>query len=145
MKKLLLVVVCSCLSNLTSAQSKFDSWAELKTFHTVMSQTFHPSEEGDLKPIRARAVELHEKSVALAKSKVPTQFDNDEIRKSVINLEKGCDELKTLVAKKGTDADVTKKLSDVHDVFHTIVEKCTHKAGDGHNHDGHNHDGHNHN
>ena len=30
----------------------FASWPEIKTFHKVMSQTFHPSEEGNLQPIK---------------------------------------------------------------------------------------------
>ncbi|HSB10705.1 MAG TPA: hypothetical protein VLM38_14550, partial [Blastocatellia bacterium] len=32
-----------------------DTWNELSSFHSLMSQTFHPLEEGNLTPIRTRA------------------------------------------------------------------------------------------
>lgn len=32
------------------AQTVFDKWTALKNFHEVMSQTFHPMEDGNLEP-----------------------------------------------------------------------------------------------
>jgi len=39
-----------------------DQWPALKTFHEVLSQTFHPSEEGNLEPIKSRSEELMNKA-----------------------------------------------------------------------------------
>jgi hypothetical protein len=46
----------------TSTAQANDKWAELEAYHDVMSQTFHPAEEGKLEPIRKRAGELAEKA-----------------------------------------------------------------------------------
>jgi hypothetical protein len=35
---------------MASAQSTFDKWPAIKEFHDVMSETFHPAEEGNLAP-----------------------------------------------------------------------------------------------
>ncbi|MBL7927579.1 MAG: hypothetical protein JNK61_11800 [Bacteroidia bacterium] len=139
MKKIIMAVICFWISSAAMAQNKFDNWKELKSFHTVMSETFHPSEEGNLKPIRERADELYKKAEALSKSTIPAEINTPETHKALHKLAVGCNELKTLIDKKGNDADVTKKLSEVHDLFHTIVEKCAPKSGDSHNHEGHNH------
>jgi len=49
MQKIKYLFVCllttMAFSQTVKAQSKFEKWSELKSFHTVMSQTFHPSEE----------------------------------------------------------------------------------------------------
>lgn len=108
------------------AQSKsiFDTWPELKTFHGVMSTTFHPAEEGDLKPIRTRSGEMVEKATVLAKSKVPAEFNTPAILAAVKNLRSGSKSLHKLVKKQGSDADVTKSITALHDVFHEIVGLC---------------------
>jgi hypothetical protein len=43
---------------MTASAADSDKWNELSAFRDVMSATFHPVEEGDFKPIRARAVEM---------------------------------------------------------------------------------------
>jgi hypothetical protein len=40
---------------MASAQSTFDKWPAIKEFHDVMSETFHPAEEGNLAPIKLRS------------------------------------------------------------------------------------------
>ena len=55
------------------AQNKTE-WKELSAFHGVMSQTFHPAEEGDLKPIRERSGELVEKAKAWKASAIPADY-----------------------------------------------------------------------
>jgi hypothetical protein len=49
-------------------------WKELSAFHTVMSQTFHPAEEGDFKPIRERSGEMGEKAKAWKASAIPAEY-----------------------------------------------------------------------
>jgi hypothetical protein len=53
--KLFAVLLFSMAINAVSAQSTFDKWPAIKEFHTVMSQTFHPAEEGNLQQIKARS------------------------------------------------------------------------------------------
>lgn len=127
--KILFFVFCIAFIAIqqVSAQSIFDKWAELKSFHEVMSQTFHPSEEGDLSPIKTRSAEMIEKANLLAKSAIPAVYNTANIQRAVKSLQKGSKALHKLVKnKKGTDEQIKKSLSDLHDVFHEIVGLCKH-------------------
>jgi hypothetical protein len=121
---LLSIVSMLLLSNVAKAQSKFDLWPELKTFHGVMSPTFHPSEEGNLSPIKERIGEMVTKAEALAQSKIPTQFENDAIKEAVNKLAVDSKKLQTLIKEKANDEQIKTALSNLHDTFHVIVEKC---------------------
>jgi hypothetical protein len=135
------LVLAVMLSVLTAfAGDKFASWPQIKAFHTVMSQTFHPSEEGNLDPIRKRSGEMVEKATALASSPIPKEFNNKEVASAVKKLETDSKALDKLVKAKGNDDDIKKALSALHDTFHTIVEKCS--PAD--HHDEHGHEGHDH-
>ena len=115
----------------TQTKSKFDLWPELKAFHMVMSQTFHPSEDGDLKPIKERSTELANKATVLAKSKIPAEFNNKEIVEAANKLETDSKKLDELIKAKATDEVINKSLTNLHDTFHLIVERC--QKGDEHN------------
>jgi|SRR6185436_7375019 len=134
MKKLIILTSVVLIATTGFSQSKLDNWPELKTFHGVMSQTFHPSEEGDLKPIKERAGEMVEKAQALASSKIPAEFSNDKVKAAVAKLVTGSQELKALVDKKEKDEVITKNLSALHDTFHEIVGLCMHPEGEKHDH-----------
>jgi hypothetical protein len=116
----------------TNAQSKFDSWQALKDFHKVMSQTFHPSEEGNLQPIKTRSGEMVEKAAALKKSTIPTEFDKKEVRAAVKQLAKDSKKLDKMIKKNASDAAITKSLSALHDVFHQIVGLCSNQGHEHH-------------
>lgn len=104
-----------------------DTWTTLKDFHKVMAQTFHPAEEGDLKPIRERSGEMLEKAKMLQTGPIPASFDKMEIKKAIADLVKGAEGLhKTASKKKSKDADLVKQLTALHDVFHTIQGLCEH-------------------
>lgn len=129
MKKLLVMLTMAMVSAIAFAQSKPSDWAELKAFHGVMSQTFHPAEEGKLEPVKNRSGEMVEKAVAWQKSTPPAEFNKPEIKKELKNLVKGSKELDKMVKKNAADADLTKKITDLHDVFHNIVGLCKDEHG----------------
>jgi len=111
----------------TSAQSTFEKWPALNQFHEVMSQTFHPSEEGNLAPIKARSEELYNKAVALLKSDIPEEFRTPSILASAERVQLKSKELNKLVLAKAPDAEISKTLNDVHNTFHEIVGLCSDK------------------
>ena len=113
--------------NTTNAQSSMDQWPALKAFHEVLSQTFHPSEEGNLEPVKSRSEELMNKAAALLKSDIPADFKTNAILASAEKLQLKSKALHKMVASKASDADITKALSEVHDIFHTIVGLCSEK------------------
>ena len=54
--KLFLVLAFIVATSSVSAQTTFDKWPTIKDLHEVMSETFHPAEEGNLAPIKARSI-----------------------------------------------------------------------------------------
>lgn len=151
MKKIALLLLVgfgiAALANQATAQSKLQDWAELKEFHKVMSQTFHPSEEGNLEPIKTRIGEMVQKAKTLQASTFPADFNNDKVKKAVDKLVTDSQKLEAAIKKGASDKKITKSLSGLHDVFHQIVGLCSatedhdheHKEGDGHSHEGHSH------
>ena len=53
MKKLFLFVIVAVFSITSYAQQT--EWKQMEAFHSVMSKTFHPAEEGNLKPTKDNA------------------------------------------------------------------------------------------
>jgi hypothetical protein len=91
-----------------------------------MAETFHPSEDGNLQPIRERSGEFLAKAIVLQEGKIPASFNTPEIKKSIDELVKGATVLNQMVLKKADDKSVTKKLGELHDTFHTIQGLCRH-------------------
>ncbi len=101
-----------------------DEWKELEAFHSVMAGTFHPAEEGDLQPVRKNAGDLVAKAKAWQASPVPSGFDKSLTTKSLKSLVAKCKEVQSAVKAKKNDAELTKLITEAHDAFHMIVEKC---------------------
>lgn len=113
--------------NSLSAQTTFDKWPAIKEFHEVLSQTFHPSEEGNLQPIKARSEELMNKATALLKSDMPKEFQTGPVMGASEKLQIKSKALHKMIQAKASDADITKALSEVHEIFHEIVGFCSEK------------------
>ena len=109
--------------NPANAQQKA-KWKELDAFHEVMSKTFHPAEEGKLEPIRSRSAEMLEKAIAWKNSTAPEGYDKTVVMENLKKLVKGAKEINKMVHKNASDKELKEELSELHDVFHEIVEKC---------------------
>ena len=124
MKKIAcLFVAVFTLIAFAQAQEK-KAWKEMDEFHAVMSQTFHPAEEGKLDPIKKRSQEMADKAVAWQNSTAPEGFDKEKVESSLKKLVQGTKELHKLVKAKSSDKVLKAKLAGLHDVFHEIMEKC---------------------
>lgn len=110
--------------NGVQAQSIFDKWEALKSFHEVMSQTFHPMEDGNLEPIKTRSLEMSEKAAMLTKD-VPAEFNTPGITDATKRLDEGCKNLNTMITNNATDDEIKKSLVSMHDVFHEIAGLCS--------------------
>ena len=121
------ILVILFATNLISAQTQTTiDWKEKNRFHRTIGETFHPMEEGDFKPIRARSEEMVKNAIAWQQSVVPEKF------KSVKNIDKILDQLvkqsKALDLKikaNATDDVIKVDLTEIHDTFHKIVGLCT--------------------
>lgn len=127
MKHLKTFVVLSFIfvAQTISAQSTFEKWPAIKNFHGVMSQTFHPAEEGDFAPIKARSEEMMTKASLVVKSDIPASFKTDAIVASAGRLESKSAALHKLVTSGATNDVIFKSLNDLHDTFHEIVGLCS--------------------
>ena len=103
-----------------------DAWKELKDFHMVMAQTFHPAEEGKFEPIRERIGEMVSKAKLLNNNPMPTSFATPEMKKATETIVKGAEEINKLVSKKADNKKLMDKLTKLHDDFHVIQGLCEH-------------------
>lgn len=108
----------------TASAEDTGKWSEQSLFHEVMSQTFHPMEEGELKPIRSRAGEMAEKARKWADSKPPKIYDKPEIKSNLAKLADESKALAALVDGKANDTQIKESLTALHDRFHAIVGLC---------------------
>ena len=125
MKKMVLFFAVLLMSTpALFAQSSGANWAEMKNFHHFISSTFHPSEEGDLAPVKEKADSMYNAAKQWQASAIPSDFKPDETKKALGELVAKCQEIKTSVAKHSSDEQLKKELSECHDVFHKIVKEC---------------------
>lgn len=101
-----------------------DNWMELKEFHKVMAQTFHPAETDNLEPLKKRSAELMAKSSLLVASVSPKSLDKPAIKIALKQLEKQCIEINKLNNKKASNAILKKKITAAHDTFHIVQGLC---------------------
>lgn len=123
--KTFVVLALIIVANAVSAQSTFDKWPAIKDFHGIISETFHPAEEGNLAPIKARSEEMMNKAALLLKSDIPTEFKTNAILASAERLQLKSKALHKLVTSNGADVAIVKSITDLHDTFHEIVGLCS--------------------
>jgi hypothetical protein len=121
-------LIKTIVQNLSPKTIERDQWSELNEFHKVMSQTFHPSERGNLEPIRLRSGEMVEKALALQKGKIPSSFMIQDVIWAIDNLVSGSTSLHQLIIDKADDKMIIFKLNELHDTFHVIQGVCRHQS-----------------
>ena len=114
-------------------------WKEMKHFHSIMSKTFHPSEKGDLKPVKENAGLLTASAKAWAASAIPDGYNKNLTPKILGKLITNCEDLEASVKAGADDETLKKKIAGAHEVFHEIVEKCVPGKEDHDHHEGHDH------
>ena len=119
----MLLTTAIIISTSSQAQEKA-KWKEMEEFHSVISATFHPSEEGKLDPIKTQSQEMVDKAKAWQKSTPPEGYDKNAVKSSLKKLVTGAKEINKLVKNNAPDTALKEKLSALHDVFHEIMEKC---------------------
>ena len=123
--KAFVILTLLFVGNTVTAQSTFDKWSSLKEFHEVMSQTFHPAEEGNFAPIKARSEEMMSKAAMLLKTEIPQEFRTNSILASAERLQLKSKALHKLVLSNAPDAAILKSSTDLHETFHEIVGLCS--------------------
>ena len=123
MKQTLFGAVLLLFTTFSFAQTK-TNWKEMHDFHAVMSKTFHPAEENNLQPLKESAGELTVMAKTWRSSIVPEGYNGNITKPILGKLVKQCAAIQTAVKKKKSDADLKKMITEAHDIFHEIMEKC---------------------
>lgn len=127
MKKLSLVILALFLFSAAKVSIAGEKWAELEAFHKVMSQTFHPAEEGNYQPIKDRIGEMVSCASNLVANPVPAEYNKPEILAAAQKLETDSKALEEKIKAGATDEAIFTDLNALHDTFHTIVGLCNPK------------------
>ncbi len=100
------------------------TWLEMENFHSVMSLSFHPAEDNNLKPVREKASALVNKAKEWQSSAAPKGFNGTVTAPILKKLVKQCNLIEVAVNKNKSDAELKKMITKAHDIFHEIKEKC---------------------
>lgn len=119
----LTTVIMLFISTSLMAQEKKD-WKEMHLFHAVMGKTFHSAEEGKLQPLKDSSNALVTRAQAWQKSKVPNGYNATVTAPILKKLVAKCTEVQNAVAAKKDDKTLTQLITEAHDIFHEIMEKC---------------------
>jgi hypothetical protein len=109
MKRLTLFILTVFLSLSGIAQKP--EWKQMEEFHSVMSKTFHPAEEGNLTPTKENAP-------------IPKGYDAAIAKPILKKLVASCEAVEAAVKAKKSDKELTSLITKAHDDFHEIKEKC---------------------
>lgn len=100
------------------------TWLEMENFHSVMSVSFHPAEDNNLKPVREKASALVNKAKEWQSSAAPKGFNGTVTAPILKKLVKQCSLIEVAVKKNKSDVELKKMITKAHDIFHEIKEKC---------------------
>lgn len=96
----------------------------MQAFHEVMAKTFHPAENGNLQPTKDNAGLLVAKAKAWKASKVPAGYNAKAVKPILDKLVAKCTAIQEGIAQNKSDDELKAMISEAHDTFHEIMEKC---------------------
>ena len=119
-----LVIISALLPFAGMAQNSTAPWPELKAFHSFMAASFHPTEDGNFKPLRKNADSLLITAKLWQASAIPADYKLDLTRTTLKKLVKQCTEINEAVKANEANDKLKTMITNAHNTFHIIVEKC---------------------
>lgn len=107
--------------------------AQIEAFHTLMSGTFHPAEEGNYAPLKEKAAAMAASAATWSAMQVPATHAGKGLEDKLTLLAEESAALSDEVAAGATDEELKDDIFALHDRFHEIVGLCE-DLGDGHDH-----------
>ncbi len=121
----LAVILAALVPAIGFGQQSKVNWPQLKTFHEIMSASFHPAEEGNFAPLKANADNLFNAARAWQKSVIPEdQFKLKETKDALRRLTIDCAAVQKAVIANRADAELLRLVTTAHDTYHRIVGEC---------------------
>lgn len=123
--KTLAIAILFLMAVPASAQSTLDKWPAMKTFHEVMSRSFHPVEKGNFEPLKNFSQTLADKAMELSTKEVPREIKTERLMETVKRLQVKTQEVNKLVKSNASNEALKKSITEAHNIFHEIVGLCT--------------------
>lgn len=128
---LVVVFACSKKENSEAVTDDDIEWAEMDEFHTVIADVYHPlKDSNNLEPIKKEHANVLTAAKKWKAAPLPDKVDNDEMKEMLTELENQAALLHTQVENGADDSQITSHLTQLHDTFHSIMEKW-YQAGKG--------------
>ena len=126
MKRLIysLIIITALLPFIGMAQNSTAPWPELKAFHSFMAASFHPTEDGNFKPLRKNADSMVITAKLWLASAIPPDYKPKLTKTTLEKLVKQCAEISKAVSDNMSDDKLKTMITNAHNTFHIIVEKC---------------------
>lgn len=122
MKYITWILLLAGWHNASFAQQ--NKWKEMDDFHAIMSATYHPSEDDNLKPLKDSATVLYNRSRSWEKSVVPAGYNGTVTKPILKRLVAECAAIEAAVKRNKPDAELKTMIARAHDTFHELTEKC---------------------
>lgn len=120
----LALIMIAMLPAISFAQEKKTVWPEMKAFHALMSSTFHPTEEGNFAPLKAKADSLYNAAKAWQASAIPDTYKPAETKETLEKLVAQLKVLQGAVKANAADEKLKVLIAEAHETFHKIVGEC---------------------
>jgi len=118
----IMIALFVATSTIYSQQAK---WQQMEDFHAVMSVTFHPAEDDNLQPLKEKSGDLLKTATAWQKGAVPQGYNAAVTKPILKRLVKQCNIINKAVTAGKSDVELKKLITEGHDIFHEIKEKCS--------------------
>ena len=117
----IMIVLFLTTSSVYSQEAK---WQQMEDFHAVMSVTFHPAEDDNLQPLKEKSGDLLKTATEKQKGPVPQGYNAAVTKPILKRLVKQCNIINKAVTAGKSDVELKKLITEGHDIFHEIKEKC---------------------
>lgn len=99
-------------------------WKEMDAFHAALGAAFHPSEKGDLAPLKSTADTLAARAKAWSASTAPASCSSAESKGTIGWLATSTADLAAQVRNGATDDALKGAIAAIHTRFETVEKAC---------------------
>ena len=101
----------------------FANWSEFNALHDVMKAVYHPSQKGDVGPVKSQIKDLVKLSKAVEKAGPPELFNNENVVAATKKYVEAVNEFNKKFKRK-SDEEIISELETVHTLFHDVMMAC---------------------
>jgi hypothetical protein len=106
-----------------SEEVKSEAWPQLDSFHTLMSEAFHPyKDSANLEPVKRLAEDMAKNAEEWVAAPLPEKVSNDDMQLKLQQLQAGTRILADKIKEGASDVEIGSLLQSLHDSFHGIME-----------------------